>query len=456
MGKAKFDYDLIVIGSGAGGSAGAILAARAGLKVALIESDKWGGSTLNYTDTPYSAILHATHLLKEATAAQRFGLSSANLRYNYPTLQNWKSYATRRAGANSKKSYEAAGITCIHGFAHFLSPYEINVGEARLSARHFLLATGSNLSDHGIKGLESVDCLTKETALNSTRPPKTVFVVGAGSTGCEIAQYFSELGSKVLIAEISGRLLPREDEEVGQALDTIFNKSGITVHTQSRVTLLTKDSVSKKVIFLRGGSEKSVRIDEIVLATGYAPATDLGLENTGVHFTKSGITTLSTFQTSVKHIYACGDCIGGDSSAERAAAEARAAITNILHKKAKETVNYTGFARLTNTYPAIAQVGSTEDDCIKRDAKIRKIILPLSASPASNTQDFRDGFIKLISDRSGKLIGGTIMAPHASELISELSLALTHGLTARDLASSPHPAGSWSETLRLAAQSLAR
>lgn len=453
MAKQGNEFDLIVVGSGAAGGAGALMAAGAGKKVALVEAGKWGGSSLNYGDVPFSALFHASHLLSEAVDGAKFGISSQNLRYNYPTINNWKNTAMRRAGANSKKVFEDAGITTFKGVAHFLSPYQISVGSQQLSARKFLVATGANLLDTGIKGLDTVHYMTPEDVLSLVRPPKTVFIVGAGSTGCELAQYFSELGTKVLIAEVAGRLLPREDEEVGQVFDELLNQLGVKVLTQSRVIALEKDSVSKKVIFMRGGQEKSVRIDEVILCTGSTPATDLGLENAGVKFTQNGIKVSKNMQTSMKHIYASGDCIGGDSSTEKAVLETGIAVSNLINK-AKHQVEYAGLTRVTRTYPMVASTGVTEDDCIRRDRKIRKVLLPLSAVQASNTSDFRNGFVKIITDRNRKIIGATIIAPEASLMIQEISLAIRTNMSVIEIADTPHSASGWGEAVRLACRRL--
>ena len=181
----KFDYDLIVLGSGPAGSSAALFAAKAGIKVALVESNKWGGSALNFSDVPARALFNFSHLYHEAHRGSRFGLSSSSLRYNYPTVQNWKLLATRRAGAGSKKQFEAAKIACLSGFASFLSPYEIALKNQIISAPKFILATGSKPSFGDISGVESATCFTPAEALSLNRPPKSVFVVGAGSTGVE-------------------------------------------------------------------------------------------------------------------------------------------------------------------------------------------------------------------------------------------------------------------------------
>ncbi|MDR3297936.1 MAG: NAD(P)/FAD-dependent oxidoreductase [Candidatus Nomurabacteria bacterium] len=453
--KLKFNYDLIAIGSGAAGSAAALMATGAGLRVALVEADKWGGSAINYSDVPFSALFHATHLLDQSITGAKFGISSTNLRYNYPTLNNWKNIAMRRAGADSKKSFENAGITCLHGFAHFLSPYEISVGPQRISAKKFLIATGSEMIDTGIKIPENLSYLTPDSILQLVRPPKTLFIAGAGSTGCELAQYFAELGTKVLIADIAGRLLPREDEEVGQVFDDIFNRLGIKVLTQSRVVSLEKDSISKKVVFLRGGQEKSVRIDEILLCTGSTPATDFGLENAGVKFTNTGIKVEKNMQTSVKHIYAAGDVIGGtDSSTEKSVLESGIAMSHMINHS-KEVVNYSGLTRITRTWPSIATIGATEDDCLRHDRKVKKVIVPLATAQVSNTSDFRDGFVKIITDRSNKIIGATIIAPQAGIMAQELALAIRYEMTPRDIANTPHIASDWGEVIRIACRRLA-
>ena len=176
-----------------------------------------------------------------------------------------------------------------------------------------------------------------EIILDIPRAPKSVFVVGAGSTGCEIAQYFSALGSEVVIADIAGRLLPREDEEAGQVLDEVFKRDGIKVLTQSRVVALEKDGVEKKVIFMRGGQEKSIKIGAVILCTGSAPNVDLGLENAGVKYTHDGIKVDDTMQSSTKYIYAAGDVVGGHSSTEKAIIDARVAVAHILSASQKDS-----------------------------------------------------------------------------------------------------------------------
>jgi dihydrolipoamide dehydrogenase len=450
--KHRFDYDLAVLGSGDAGGEAALTAAKSGLKVALIEANKWGGSSLNYSNVPFGALFHATQLFKGAQAGTKFGLSSSSLRYNYPTLNNWKNIALKRAKANSKKEFEEAGITCIHGNGHLLSNTEISVNDETIRAKKILIATGASMLDTGIKIPTNLEYWLPENVLEILRPPKTIFIIGAGSTGCEMAQYFSTLGTQVIIADIAGRLLPREDEEAGQVLDEVFNKEKIKVLTQSRVIALEKDGVSKKVIFLRGGQEKSIRVDEVLMCTGNAPNIDIGLENAGVKFTRNGIKVDDKMRTSAKNIYAAGDVLGGHSSTEKAIIEARVAVAQMLGH-GKVTADYRGIIRVTDIVPEIAEVGDTEDDLIRHDAKYKKVVLPLNVVQKANTTDSMMGFIKLITaKKSGKILGATIMAPHAALIIQEIALAIRYDMSTNELANAPHLNNEWSELVRIACE----
>lgn len=451
--KNRFDYDLAVLGSGDAGGEAALIAAKSGLKVALIESGKWGGSSLNYSNVPFGALFYATQQFKNALNGAKFGLSSTGLRYNYPTVNNWKNVALKRAKANSKKDFEEAGISCLHGRGHLLSSTEISVNEQTIRAKKIVIATGASMLDTGIKIPTDIEYWLPENVLEMIRPPKSIFIVGAGSTGCELAQFFATLGTEVIIADIAGRLLPREDEEVGQVLDEIFNKEKIKVLTQSRVIALEKDATSKKVIFLRGGQEKSIRVDQVLMCTGNQPNIDIGLENAGVKFTQRGIEVNEHCRTNVKNIYAAGDVLGGHSSTEKALIEARAAAADILGRGKKAAVDYRGIIRVTNISPAIAEVGITEDDCIRHDSKYNKVIIALDSVQKANTSDNMMGFVKLIlAKKSNKILGGTIMAPHAGLIAQELAIAIRYEMTTYELASVPHLANDWSELIRVACE----
>lgn len=457
MGKNKFDYDLIVIGSGAGGSAAATIAAREGKRVAICEADTFGGESPNYSDIPTKALLHAAQLYDEAKHGARFGLRSSTMSYNYPSLRSWKDLAVKRTGAGgNRKYYENQGIDTYHGHAHFLTPHEVSINRRHLSAAKFLIATGSHWVAPDVQGIREVDYLTPRTILETIRPPKTLFIIGGSTTGVEIAQLMAIFGTKVYIAEIASRLLPHEDAEAGETMERLLSEQkGVSILTQTRTLMIEKENIAKRVTYNRGGVEKSIRVDEVLVAAGRAPNVDLGLENAAVQYTPKGIQVYDNLQTSNRDIYAAGDVLGRPASyTHTAILESRVAAHNLLNKKNKLTPDYTATPRLTFTFPGIASVGLSEDDCLKRDLRIQKSVAPLNIIARSNTSDFRDGFVKLIADKHGTLLGATVMAPHAAEIIHEIALAIKYSISAHELAKTPHAFLSWSEAVRVAAAKL--
>lgn len=515
----KYDYDYLIIGGGPAGVAAAKALAKTSKKVAIVEQNQWGGSYAASRDVPYAASLYFSHLYAKAMYGARFGISSTALKYNYPTAAHWREKASARAVMQVKRELEEAKVTMIRGRAHFVGKHEVSVkrgarslasgvvgasgvnggtsanikgdaaGKNVISAKKILIATGVTPKNPGISGVETVNYYTPETILKAKRLPKTVLVVGAGASGCEVAQYLAELGSKVVIAEIAGRILPREDKEVGEVLTEYLTKRfGMKILTGARViaaepggatasrivTGVTSGAVDgtasgmadgstsgirrvgeTRVIFLKDGKEKMVKTEAIVLATGSQPALDLGLENAGVKFTAAGIKVEKTLQTSEKHIFAAGDVVSGDISTEKAEYQGGIAAMNMAGR-ATNYVNYNGFIRVTDTDPQIAVVGLTEDDLAKRGRKYNSVVIPLSKVAAANVQDFRMGFIKMLASHDGKILGATLMAPGAAEAIQEVAVMIRHNFSVIEIASTPHVVMGWSELVRQAARELAR
>ena len=449
----RFDYEYMIIGGGTAGVIAAKQLAEAGRKVALVEQEKWGGTKLS-RDIPERALSNVAHSFAEAVAMSRMGISSANLRYNYPTIQHYVEKVKNKT-AITRKEVEEKGITCIRGKAHFVGNYDVAIeNQGKVSASKFLITTGATLNCEGITGLETVAHLTPRIAYELEKPPKAVLIVGGGATGCEIAQYYAELGAKVVIVEMAGRLLPAMDEEIGQVLEQYLTRRlGIKVFTQTKVIALERDKISRRVVFLRGGQEKTVRVETVVLATGSKANTDLGLKNAGVSFDKNGIIVDKTLQTSARNIWAAGDVLGNSSSTERAEYMAEVATINMLGR-GKTFVNYNGFMDIVNTSPQIASVGVKECELKKKPRKYCKTVVPLSATSVAMTEDFKIGFLKLIADGQGKLMGASMIGPCASDVLQELALAIRHGLPVIQVASTPHASSEWSNIVKIAAKKL--
>jgi dihydrolipoamide dehydrogenase len=454
--KYEFDYDLIVIGSGPGGSVAATVAAREGKRVGLVEADAFGGDSPNWGDIPTNALLHAANLYDEARHGARFGLRSSTLGYNYPSLRAWKDLAVKHTGAGgNRRYYNNLGVDTYSGAAHFLSPNEISVNRRHLSAINFFIATGTHWAIPKIPGLDKIQYLTPRTILETLRPPKSLLIIGGGITGVEIAQLMAIFGTKVYIVEKTDHLLPNQDIEVSNLMERVLNEQkGVDILTHSQVVSIEKSGLLKRAIILRANTEKSIKIDEILVSIGRTPTLDIGLENAGIKYTSKGIEVNENLQTSNKHIFAAGGVLGLKSNTHTALFESQVAINNIFHRT-KISPDYTAIPEVIFTSPGIAIVGPSENYCTKHKIPIKKAIAPLSIIARSNTSDFRDGFVKIITDKKGVVLGASVVAPHASEIIHELTLAIKYHLTATDIASTPHAFLSWSEAVRVAASKLA-
>ena len=451
MAKHKFDYDIIVIGSGAGGGVAADIAAKKGKRVAIIESDKFGGEYPHTGCVPVGALLQAAHSLDDARDAAHFGIRSNTVGFNYPTIKAWKDAAIKRTGVeNTARYYQSQGISLFHGDAHFLSPHEITVNRRHLSAEQFLVATGSSLDIPEIDGLPTIPYLDAVTALDVTKPPKSLFIVGAGDTGCEYAELFSIFGTKVYLADMAPRILPRYDEEVSRHVQEMFEEArGIHTLDKAKVISVKKEGLSVRVTLMRGGEHYSVRVDSILIATGKHPRVDIGLENAGVTYTPKGIVVNEHLQTHARHIYAAGDVLGHYMLTHTGIQESRIAAHN-LTEKTKASPDYTAVPRVTYLSPEVATTGMTEADCLKRDLEIKTATVPISTVTRSNVSNQRDGFCKVITDKKGVILGGTVVAPRAGEIIHELTLAVQYKLTAADIAATMHAYPTWSEIVRVA------
>lgn len=451
----KYDYDYIIIGSGPAGSTAALnLAKSRSKRIALVDGGSFGGANLHTRDIPYGVSLGFSHTYHHLSSYPE--VAAHDIHYNFPTVIAHQERIVSYMSHYNSERYKKAGLTLISGYANFLDPHTIAVGSKKYTANTFIIATGAHLKQSEISGTDVVEHLTPDTALKLRRLPKFVFIVGGGSTGCEIAQYYAELGAKVLIMERSPRLLPREDTEVSTAITEYFTtKLGIMVIPDSKVVAIENDGKLRRVIFTSKNQEKMVRVDCIVLATGSEPSLDLGLENAGVKFKNTGILVSKLFQTSTKHIYAIGDCVGGESSTERAEYEATILATN-LRTRAKNLVNYNGFIRLTDTYPRIATVGMNEQDLLARDKKCRKVIIDYKDLPVSKIDRMNYGFVKVLADKNNHIIGATVVSPYADLIAEEFALAIRHRLSALELASTPHVANGWNAAVKLACRRLVK
>lgn len=455
MKKQTYDYDLIVIGSGAGGSVAANIVAAEGKRVAVVESGLMGGECPNWGCIPSKAMLEAAKTYENAKNAGTFGIRAGMAGFNYPSVRAWKDLVIKRTEVEKSDDYYAKhGVGVYHGRAHFISPHEITVNRRHLSAANFLIATGAVSIPLNVPVDPGITLLDARAALDLTRPPKTLFIIGGSATGTEFAQLFSAFGSKVYIADISPRLLPREDQEVSQLVEAVFAKRrGIQVLTKTKVTSIERDGAATRVNYMRGGEKHSARVDQVLVAVGKAPTTDLGLENANVSYGPRGIPVNDHLQTNVPHIYAAGDVLGRHMFTHMGLYESKIAANNILHK-VKLSPDYRAVPRATFLTPEIASVGLSEEQCLKQDLGIKTAVAPINIIGRANVSNAMDGFIKIITDKRGVLLGATVVSQNAGEVIHELGLAIHHRLTAAQVASTIHAFPTWSESVRVVCEKL--
>lgn len=453
MAKQKYDYDLLVIGGGASGSVAADIVAGAKWRVAMVEDQSLGGEAANWGAIPMKALLYASDVYSEVKSkGPHLGLRAGALGYNYPSVRAYKESVFRKSGARSLETYyRDKGVHILKGSAHFITPNEVTLDRRHISATQFLIATGSTMATGGVQGLATTPHLTPHSALDVIRPPKSLFIIGAGATGCEFASLFSAFGSKIYLADEASRILPREDQEVSETIsDILKHQRGVSLLPHSKVIRIAKSGIRTTVTYLVGSEEHSVKVDQVLLATGQEPMLDLGLENAGVDYSKNGVATDEELRTSVRHIYAAGDTLGRFMYAHTAVYEGRIVANNLLHPKQQISPDYRAVPRVTFLQPEVASVGLSESDCLKRDLPIKKATVPLSIIARSTIDSQMQGFVKVITDKDLHVIGATVVAPHAGEIIQELTIAIKYSLTAPEVANTLHAFPTWSEAIRVA------
>lgn len=443
-------FDLIVIGSGSGGSVGAHHAASLGKDVAIVERDTIGGECPNFGCVPTKALLHAAETYESAQSASFYGTRLGNVTYDYNAIRKWKNFVVSRTGAaQGEKVFEDMDIHVLKGEAKFLSPHEIRVGTRRYSADKFLIATGTDVAIPPITGLETVGYITYREAIDFKQLPDSLFILGGGAIGCEFAQIFSSFGVKIHIADFADRLLAKEDEEVSALVQALFENRGIKVHTAARVLRFSQRGDKKVVHYEVAGKEHTAEVDEVLVATGKRPVLDLDLERAGVAYGKHGLTVNAYLQTSASHIYAAGDVIGPLLFTHTASYQSYIAANNMFSRK-KIKPSYQVIPRCVFLDPEVASVGMSEAEAIEKGIKIKKGMAAIASLGRANTDNALDGFVKVMTKPDGTLIGASIISPRAGEMIHELALAIQLKAKASDVAAMVHAYPTYSEAVKYA------
>jgi len=437
--------DVVVIGGGPGGYPAAIRAAQLGRQVLLVERHKLGGECLNYGCIPSKALIHAGNVVHTIRRASEWGVDVSGVKVDMGRLQAWKSSVVDRLVGGVAQLCKGNKVEVLSGEASFIGPRSLSIARAAATAESIefhvaIIATGgrpSDLPDFRFDGKRVIG--TKE-ALELTRIPETLLVIGGGVSGLEIGTFYSKLGSRVVVVELLEQLLPGTDPEVVRILGRSLKKLGIEFHVASRAKSWQEEGGKAVVEAETPDGPLTVHADAILVTVGRRPNTeDLHADQAGVELDPKGHVKVDRqLRTSNPHIYAIGDVIGPPFLAHKATKEGLIAAEVIAGHPVE--LDYRAMPAAIFTDPEIATVGLQEPEAAAKGRRVRIGKVPFAAIGRALTTGEFDGFVKLIADEDSKvLLGATIVGSDASDLISELALAIEMGATVTDIALTVHP-----------------
>lgn len=443
-------YDLIVIG---GGSAGLVAAGGAGIlgaRVALVEKNALGGDCLYTGCVPSKSLIRSAKFASDVKRAGEFGFEIQDSGFKNDSFASITDRVQRVIKQiephDSPERFEKMGVEVIFGTPRFLNADEIEVSlknsdETKiLKAKRFCIATGSSPLVPPVEGLNETGFITNEEVFHLKELPERLVVLGGGAIGAELGQAFQRLGAQVSIIESADRILSKEDAEVSNLLEEIFQKEGVRIFTESKATKARKNSKGEKVVTIeKDGKNEEITCDEILVAAGRKPNTDnLDLEKAGVKYDEKRIFTDEYLRTSAKHIFAAGDVTNHFQFTHTADFEAQIVLQNaFLFYPFTKKADFRVVPWATFTEPEAARVGLTEPEAKEKFGKVKTIKVEFEENDRAHAEGEREGFAKIILYKN-RIVGAHIVGLRAGELIHEFVLAMRHGLTLADLNKAIH------------------
>jgi dihydrolipoamide dehydrogenase len=450
------DYDVIVIGSGPGGYVCAIRCAQLGLKTACVEGrETLGGTCLNIGCIPSKALLHASHQLHEAEHNfEKMGLKVAAPKVDWKAMLAYKDDVIGQNTKGIEFLFKKNKIDWLKGWGSIPEAGKVKVGDEVHSAKHVVIASGSEPSSLPGIEIDEETVVTSTGALELGKIPKKLVVIGAGVIGLELGSVYARLGAEVTVIEYLDGITPGMDVEVAKQFQKILSKQGLKfvlgAAVQGVETLKTKAKVTYKL--RKDDSEHTIDADTVLVSTGRRPFTDgLGLADLGVKMTDRGqIETDGHYATSVKGVYAIGDAIAGPMLAHKAEDEGMA-VAEILAGQAGH-VNYDVIPGVIYTHPEVASVGKTEEQLKEAGHAYKAGKFSFMGNGRAKANFAADGFVKILADsKTDRVLGAHIIGPMAGDLIHEICVAMEFGAAAEDIARTCHAHPTYSEAVREAA-----
>ena len=439
----KFDANVVVIGAGSAGLVASLIVAGAKAKVVLIEKHKMGGDCLNTGCVPSKSLIRSGRIMSYIKRAEEFGINNGAGEVDFAkVMERVQKVVKTIEPHDSIERFTSLGVECVQGEAYIESPYTVKVNDRIINTRAIIISTGARPLVPQIPGLNDIDYLTSDTVWELRELPKRLLVVGGGPIGCEMAQAFNNLGSKVTQLDNASRIMPREDSEVSAALSARFEKDGITVLTDHRLIKFKKTSGQNFMEAEHHGQPVRVEFDQVLLATGRkANVEGFGLEGLHLSLTPQGtIETNEAMQTSYSNIYACGDVAGPFQFTHMASFQAFfASINAMLGGLWRMNAKYNVVPWATFTDPEVARVGLNEEEANTRNISYEVTRYDMDNLDRALTDGEAHGFVKVLTaPGKDKILGVTIVGNHAGELIGEFVFAMTHSLGLKKISAVTH------------------
>lgn len=453
-------YNLVVIGGGTGGLVTAAGAAGLGARVALIERHLLGGDCLNTGCVPSKTLIRSARSAQDVRSARNFGVRvPGDVQVDFPAvMERMRRLRARISSHDSAWRFRDLGIDVFLGEGRFTGRDSIQVAGKTLRFSRAVIATGARAWVPPIEGLDETGYLTNETVFSLTERPERFAVIGGGPLGCELAQAFHRLGSRVTLLQTGSHLLEREDYDAAEILQTRFLEEGIQLILNAKARRVSRTREGKLVTYEVHGVEHQILVDEILIAAGRAPNVEgLGLEAAGVDYdTKAGVIVNDNLRTTNPRIYAVGDVCLPYKFTHMADAAARIAIQNALFLGRKRWSDLT-IPWTTYTDPEIAHVGMYERDAREHGLEVDTFLRRMSEVDRAVADGEEEGFVKVHVKRgTDRILGTTIVARHAGEMISEISLAMVNGLGLKAIGNVIHPYPTQAEAIRQVADAYNR
>jgi pyruvate/2-oxoglutarate dehydrogenase complex dihydrolipoamide dehydrogenase (E3) component len=445
-------YDLVVIGAGTAGLVTAAGAAGVGAKVALVERHLLGGDCLNYGCVPSKALIHAARAAAAVREATKLGIDSpaaGSVDFS-AVMERMRRLRGDIARHDSAERFQQLGVDVFLGDGEFIDAgTSVRVGEARLRFRKAVICTGARAAAPAIPGLDAAGYLTNESLFSLTVLPRRMAVIGGGPIGCEMSQAFARFGSQVTLLETGSRILRRDDPEAAARVSMAIAADGVRIRLNAAVSGVERTADGKRLKVTTDGREEALIVDDILVAVGRAPNVEgLNLESAGVEWDRSGVRVDDRLRTTNRRIFAAGDVCFPAKFTHAADYLARTVVRNALFF-GRGRASRLLIPWCTYTSPELAHVGMTAEEASARGLAIDTFTQELADVDRAVLDDETEGFVRVHVRRgTDAIVGATIVAAHAGELISELTLAMQHGVGLRRIGATIHPYPTQADAIR--------